>query len=112
MLALYRGWSPTILRDVPFSMIYWVNYELAKTTLLKRLDKRSLDSFATFFCGAISGSIAAIVTCPFDVVKTHRQIQLGETNLNKNAVITKNIIKEIFQTKGIQGLFAGIIFIK
>lgn len=107
---MYRGWSATILRDVPFSMIYWVNYELAKTTLLNLFNKRSLDNFSTFSCGAMAGSIAAIVTCPFDVVKTHRQIQLGETNLNKNAVFTKNIIKEIYRTKGVQGLFAGIFF--
>ncbi len=106
--TLYRGWAPTVLRDVPFSMIYWVFYETGKTTILKKQKKSSLDSFSTFVCGACAGSIAATFTCPFDVVKTHRQIQLGEIQvLNKKATQTRNIIKEIYRQKGISGLFAG-----
>lgn len=104
--TLYRGWVPTILRDVPFSMIYWLNYEVAKTSLLKSQKKKSLDNLTTFMCGASAGAMAALITCPFDVVKTHRQIQLGQTQ-NQNAILTTNIIRDIYRTKGINGLFAG-----
>lgn len=110
MKTLYRGWSPTILRDVPFSMIYWLNYEIGKTQILRNRNENSMDNLTTFMCGAIAGSIAATITCPFDVVKTHRQIQLGETILNKKAIQTRHIFQEIYRTKGISGLFAGESF--
>lgn len=29
-LGFYKGWSSTILRDVPFSFLYWVSYERLK----------------------------------------------------------------------------------
>lgn len=29
-MGFYKGWSSTILRDVPFSFIYWVSYERLK----------------------------------------------------------------------------------
>jgi solute carrier family 25 protein 39/40 len=71
--SLYRGLVPTIWRDVPFSMIYWFNYEKLKTSLLNYKTQRiSLNSYETFVCGALAGSVAATITCPLDVVKTYR----------------------------------------
>lgn len=109
--SLYRGLISTILRDVPFSMIYWLNYESLKTFFLKRqVDKTIiyLDSMTTALCGAMAGSVAAIITNPMDVVKTYRQIQLGERDLNKKARKTLFIIKDIRRTKGISALWAGL----
>ena len=122
MRSLYRGWTSTVLRDVPFSMIYWFNYETLKTILIKQKfnkiqeeaiwkeqkhHKEHLSSWLTFVCGASAGSLAAAITCPLDVVKTYRQIKLGEIELNKNSAKTLNIIKEIYRIKGVPGLFAG-----
>lgn len=106
-ISLYRGWSSTVLRDVPFSMIYWFNYETLKSELIKMRKRTHLTNTETFVCGATAGSVAALVTCPLDVVKTYRQIQLGEREVEKSRRRTFHIIKEIRRTKGIQGLFAG-----
>lgn len=110
--SLYSGLVPTLWRDVPFSMIYWLNYETAKTYLLKRNKRNKLNSFFTFLCGAFAGSVAATITCPFDVVKTHRQIQLGQKNIYANRLNqnTMFIIKDILRTKGYKALFSGWIF--
>lgn len=105
--SLYRGWVSTVLRDVPFSMIYWFNYESLKSFLLKRQKNQNLNSLSVFFCGASAGSISALITCPLDVVKTFRQIQLGEKDVPKHARKTWNIIRQIYRTKGFSGLFAG-----
>ncbi|EMP33733.1 Solute carrier family 25 member 39 [Chelonia mydas] len=77
-LSLWRGWGPTVLRDVPFSALYWFNYELVKEWLCRqsRLDKATF--MVSFAAGAISGTVAAVLTLPFDVVKTQRQIELGD----------------------------------
>ena len=106
-ISLYRGWASTVLRDVPFSMIYWFNYETFKSFMIKYRQKTSLNNFETFLCGATSGSIAAFVTCPLDVVKTYRQVQLGEKDVHREHRRTSHIIKEIMRLKGVNGLFAG-----
>ncbi|KAH8238377.1 hypothetical protein KR032_005230 [Drosophila birchii] len=74
VLGLWRGLPPTILRDVPFSGIYWTCYEYLKSSF-GVVEPTFGFSFAA---GAISGSVAATITTPFDVVKTHEQIEFGE----------------------------------
>lgn len=72
-----RGWLPTLLRDVPFSAIYWVSYERTKQHLVIPAEWVSGEGTRTFaqgfFSGAIAGMIAALATTPTDVVKTLRQ---------------------------------------
>ncbi|SPP89342.1 blast:Solute carrier family 25 member 40 [Drosophila guanche] len=74
LLGLWRGLPPTILRDVPFSGIYWTCYEYLKNSF-NVVEPTFGFSFAA---GAISGSVAAMITTPFDVIKTHEQIEFGE----------------------------------
>lgn len=53
--ALWRGLLPTMLRDVPFSGIYWMGYEKIKHNLSERED---LSHFQTsFIAGASSGMV-------------------------------------------------------
>ncbi|KAJ8364641.1 hypothetical protein SKAU_G00134720 [Synaphobranchus kaupii] len=77
-LSLWKGWGPTVLRDVPFSALYWFNYELVKAQLCAGYRVAEATFMMSFVAGAISGAVAAVMTLPFDVVKTQRQIQLGE----------------------------------
>jgi solute carrier family 25 protein 39/40 len=80
---IFRGLIPTLLRDVPFSGIYWVSYESIKTQLL-RLDPTSKNiNTSTFLSGALSGILAAGLTTPFDVIKTRIQISEGKVNLRE-----------------------------
>lgn len=113
LLSLWRGWGPTVLRDVPFSALYWFNYELVKAELCKRYGTPQANFYISFTSGAISGAIAAILTLPFDVVKTRRQIQLGEmdslgVSLKKTSS-TWHMMREIQTSLGYRGLFAGFM---
>uniref|UniRef100_A0A183DSU6 Solute carrier family 25 member 39 n=1 Tax=Gongylonema pulchrum TaxID=637853 RepID=A0A183DSU6_9BILA len=78
---LWRGWSPSLMRDLPFSAVYWTGYEYLKRKALLTLDRKETNFLISFACGALSGSLAAFLTTPFDVVKTHRQVTLGEVKL-------------------------------
>lgn len=107
LLSLWQGLGPTLLRDVPFSAIYWMNYEALK-------NKFSYLGFsASFFSGLFSGAIAALVTTPFDVIKTHRQIELGELVFNqaregKKLSVTVLLLFELYKERGWRSLFAGV----
>ena len=98
LLSLWRGVGPTLMRDVPFSAIYWTSYEYSKLWMLVRwgvqMDKSVLADegmsapgendhahrqhmiTASFLAGAGSGMMSAAITHPFDLVKTRRQIEL------------------------------------
>ncbi|CAG5046358.1 unnamed protein product [Parnassius apollo] len=78
--GLFRGLGSTLLRDVPFSGIYWTTFESTKRAFNKPDSEKNSFPF-NFFCGLVAGSIAAFVTLPFDVVKTHQQIELGEKEI-------------------------------
>ena len=133
--GLYRGWTSTVMRDVPFSAVYWISFERLKTLYrgvfgLDLLlvthtentphpttppssgnsnrnnnssnrnshgDSKSAEggnvglplpycsywpicslsvnpNMLNFLAGASSGVLAAIITHPFDVIKTQQQI--------------------------------------
>lgn len=100
--ALWRGLLPTMLRDVPFSGIYWMGYEKIKHRLHTH---HGLSHFQTsFIAGASSGMIAAIITTPFDVVKTQRQVSSDaeEARLGR-------ILRNILQKDGTSGFFRGVV---
>jgi solute carrier family 25 protein 39/40 len=106
--SLYRGLVPTIWRDIPFSMIYWFNLENMKIFFLRYRNETKLDVPTIFFCGAVSGGITAALTTPLDVIKTLKQVELGEINSKKAASQkTLFLIKQTYRDKGIKGLFAG-----
>lgn len=69
--SFWKGLSPTLLRDVPFSGIYWYIVEGTRTS-----DKMNTypDPMRSFVSGAFGGTIAAVLTHPFDVIKTRRQV--------------------------------------
>ncbi|KAM7420784.1 hypothetical protein PAMA_015146 [Pampus argenteus] len=110
-LSLWRGLGPTLLRDVPFSAMYWYNYEKSKSWLCERYNTRDPTLTITFISGALSGSIASIVTLPFDVVKTRRQVELGELQaknmLGQVSSSTFSVMSRIVAHDGFSGLFAG-----
>lgn len=110
--GLWRGLRPTILRDVPFSGIYWPIYEYLKLNL----GNRSQPSFSrSFLAGVLAGSVAAVVTTPFDVVKTHEQVEFGERVIFTDSPArdlgrrpgTYSRLTAIYRTHGVRGLFAG-----
>lgn len=126
-LILWRGLTPTLWRDVPFSAIYFAGYEAAKRSLTggglgEGNASGSTEEFGVaFVSGAMSGSVAALLTHPFDVVKTKLQTQ-GSSNthhssrrlsgsLRSSKAPTVNIwstFRHILHQEGAKGLWKGL----
>ncbi|XP_029343710.1 solute carrier family 25 member 40-like [Acyrthosiphon pisum] len=107
--GLWRGLGSTLLRDVPFSGIYWVMYEY-----IKQISGQSTSFMYNFIAGSIAGTLAASLTTPFDVVKTIRQVELTEKEIitEPPKIVYKSTYKEIieiYQTNGIRGNFRGLV---
>lgn len=113
ILSMWRGLAPSLLRDVPFSGIYWFCYERIKAQMILQNCSADLQIHQTMIAGATAGSIAAVITVPFDVIKTHKQISLGLHEPNCPQLITRlstwSLMKHLYQNQGIKSLFAGIV---
>jgi solute carrier family 25 protein 39/40 len=104
LTALWRGLTPTLWRDVPFSGIYWANYETWKSTFRERYNRTG--AFYEFISGAVSGITAAVITHPFDVAKTRRQaLVLSQEGVPAQ---TMRFLLKIARQEGIPALYAGI----
>ncbi|RUS85178.1 hypothetical protein EGW08_007082 [Elysia chlorotica] len=111
VLSLWRGLGPTLLRDVPFSAVYWSSYESMKSHVLRTSGRSNLHFHEAFTAGAVGGTLAAFCTLPFDVIKTRRQIDIGEIELignRKETTATWKLIHKIYKTEGLNALFTGL----
>jgi len=96
--GLWKGLAATLLRDVPFSAVYWSCYE--------HLRPPEFNFSQMLLAGGIAGSIASTITLPADVIKTRFQLDLGESGVRKS---TQEVVKEILAMQGIKGLYSGLV---
>lgn len=104
--VMWRGLGPTLWRDVPFSGVYWASYEKWKKAFAKRGHE---GAWVAFISGAISGTSAALITSPFDMLKTRRQALIMSLSTQKGSPSTFRLLFRIFRTEGPSAFFAGII---
>uniref|UniRef100_A0A1B0FAG2 Mitochondrial carrier protein CGI-69 n=1 Tax=Glossina morsitans morsitans TaxID=37546 RepID=A0A1B0FAG2_GLOMM len=106
--GLWHGLPPLIMRDVPFSAIYWTTYETIKSQFPEYRSK----FLFSFISGGISGMLAATLTTPFDVVTTHVQLEIGEKVVQKEKTIESLSIarrlNELYRNRGMKGIFSGL----
>lgn len=79
LFGLYKGVRACLLRDIPFSMIYFPSYAHTKKLFSDENGHNSPGSL--FLAGFISGVPAAGLVTPADVIKTRLQVRqkTGET---------------------------------
>ena len=70
--GLYFGFSSTLYRDISFNMVFFTSRELF-VKMYKHYTDSVPDPWTRVVLGYPAGTLASIVACPFDVVKTRQQ---------------------------------------
>ena len=117
--ALWRGLGSTLWRDVPFSACYWVAYERLRGAL-RRSSRRgprtaspspssragAADTLAAAgLAGLGAGAFSALLTTPFDVVKTRMMV---DAHLQRDSGLhTFAYLGHIARTEGPRAVMSG-----
>jgi solute carrier family 25 S-adenosylmethionine transporter 26 len=100
-MEMYRGWSVTIMREVPFTVIQFPLWESMKEYRRRTTGKDEISALESGLFGSAAGAIAAGFTTPLDVLKTRMMLAKEKT-----AVVP--LLREILRVSGPRAFFAGI----
>ncbi|TYG83256.1 hypothetical protein ES288_D01G153800v1 [Gossypium darwinii] len=101
--GFFRGTGATLCREVPFYVAGMGLYAESKK-LAQQLLQRELEPWETIAVGAVSGGLAAVVTTPFDVMKTRMMTAPGGRPISMSVVAFS-----ILRHEGPLGLFKGAV---
>ncbi|XP_019198507.1 PREDICTED: mitochondrial substrate carrier family protein C-like isoform X2 [Ipomoea nil] len=101
--GFFRGTGATLLREVPFYVAGMGLYAESKKAA-QRLLGRELEPWETVVVGAVSGGLTAVLTTPFDVIKTRMM-----TAPQGQAVSMSMVAFSIVRNEGPLVLFKGAV---
>ncbi|KAF1364785.1 mitochondrial carrier [Lizonia empirigonia] len=98
---LYRGWSITIIREVPFTVIQFPLWESLKRWRQAQTGRSQVSGLEGGLLGSAAGAVAAGVTTPLDVLKTRMMLAKEKQPM---FIMLSTILRE----NGPRAFFAGI----
>jgi len=103
--GLFTGAKATLLRDIPFSAIYFTLYGNFKA--LSRDQNGHLPFWKLFTSSGVAGMIAAATVTPADVIKTRLQVKTEEGTIKYKGII--DCFNRILTEEGPRALFKGTL---
>jgi solute carrier family 25 S-adenosylmethionine transporter 26 len=95
---LYRGWTITVMREVPFTVIQFPLWEAMKQW---RGRGKAVSAVESALFGSLAGAVAAGVTTPLDVLKTRMMLARRKEAIG-------SMVGMILKESGPGAFFAGI----
>ncbi|KAF4465211.1 hypothetical protein FALBO_7939 [Fusarium albosuccineum] len=105
LVGLYKGASACLLRDVPFSAIYFPTYSHLKKDFFGESATNKLGVLQLLTAGAIAGMPAAYLTTPCDVIKTRLQVEARKGEAQYTGL--RHAAKTIWKEEGFTAFFKG-----
>uniref|UniRef100_A0A8C6T6X0 Mitochondrial glutamate carrier 2 n=1 Tax=Neogobius melanostomus TaxID=47308 RepID=A0A8C6T6X0_9GOBI len=97
-LGLYKGLGATLMRDIPFSVIYFPLFAHLHQ-LGKPSPEESVPFYWSFMSGCLAGCVAAVAVSPCDVVKTRLQsLKKGANEETYNGIV--DCVRKILKKEG------------
>ncbi|KAN0014479.1 hypothetical protein ACTFIU_000797 [Dictyostelium citrinum] len=100
--AMYKGLSPSLLREATYSTLRMGGYDVIKNYFIDSNGKTNLLSKVT--SGAVSGALGACITSPTDLIKV--RMQASSKGVKYESI--SSAFKEIIAREGIKGLWKGV----
>ena len=105
LVGLYKGASACLLRDVPFSGIYFPTYNHLKRDFFGEGPNKKLGIVQLLTAGAIAGMPAAYLTTPCDVIKTRLQVEARKGDTKYNSL--RHCASTVYKEEGLKAFFKG-----
>ncbi|KAL1529339.1 hypothetical protein AB1Y20_000293 [Prymnesium parvum] len=112
-MALWRGYSASIMRDVPYAAILFSTFSIYEEAMCGWLD-RSADVLTRALAGCLCGATATCLTYPLDVLRARfaADTSVWASNgsagtLPKYSSYTQGV-REIAAKEGLSAFFAGL----
>jgi solute carrier family 25 aspartate/glutamate transporter 12/13 len=105
LVGLYKGASACLLRDVPFSAIYFPTYNHLKRDYFGESQTKQLGILQLLTAGAIAGMPAAYLTTPCDVIKTRLQVEARKGESSYTSL--RHCAKTVWKEEGFRAFFKG-----
>lgn len=106
LFGLYKGASACLLRDIPFSMIYFTVYSHLKKDVFKDgVEGKKLSPLELVSAGALAGMPAAYLATPADVIKTRLQVEARKGQQTYSGIT--DAFKKILRDEGAGAFFKG-----
>ncbi|KRZ17084.1 Mitochondrial thiamine pyrophosphate carrier [Trichinella zimbabwensis] len=107
--SLWKGHMPAQGLSLTYGLIQFLSYELLTEKAFRVIPEEwsgSVQSriFVSFFCGALSGTLANTVALPFDVIRT-RLVAQGEPKIFRNS---RHAAKMMFKNEGVVSFYRGL----
>lgn len=98
---LYTGWSVTVMREVPFTVIQFPIWEALKEARGRKTGREKVSAWESGLFGSLAGAVAAGATTPLDVLKTRMM-------LSRQRESAWGMGREILRTSGVRAFFSGL----
>lgn len=105
LVGLYKGASACLLRDMPFSAIYFPTYSHLKKDFFGETQTHKLSVLQLLTAGAIAGMPAAYLTTPCDVIKTRLQVEARKGEAQYTGL--RDAARTIWKEEGFRAFFKG-----
>lgn len=105
IMGLYKGASACLMRDVPFSAIYFPTYNHLKRDVFGESPAKKLGVVQLLTAGAIAGMPAAYLTTPCDVIKTRLQVEARKGETTYTGLV--DCARKIWRQEGFRAFFKG-----
>lgn len=105
LVGLYKGASACLLRDMPFSAIYFPTYSHLKRDYFGESPTKKLGILQLLTAGAIAGMPAAYLTTPCDVIKTRLQVEARKGDVAYTGL--RDAASKVWRDEGFKAFFKG-----